>query len=64
MAATDPAELPDGTRVVQSGYGRTGTVVRYETAYRTRWVVVHWDGAQFTDRAYPTAVEPIGDDPR
>jgi hypothetical protein len=51
-------ELAPNTRVEQTGYGRRGAVIRYETKYRTRWAVVLWDGTQYTERVYPEQIAP------
>lgn len=56
------SELPTGgrtaTRVTDGS--RTGALLRYETAHRTRWAVVQWDGKGFTDRAYPDRIRLAG----
>lgn len=57
--SSDIVEFASGTRVQQPGFGRTGTVYRYETKFRTRWVIVKWDGEQFTERCFPRQVERI-----
>lgn len=50
------AELPVGTRVVRPGFGYVGHIIRYETAHRTRWAVVQWDGRAFTSRENPREI--------
>jgi hypothetical protein len=56
---TTTNELPtSGRRATRVTDGRrTGTLIRYETAHRTRWAVVQWDGKPFADREYPARIQ-------
>jgi hypothetical protein len=55
-------EWPRGTRVTKPGYGYVGEVSGYETKFRTRWCVVHWQGRPFTERENPSCLEVIPQD--